>query len=372
MNCSLPHSGYHWNKSIGSLLQTDRFFEGWYFRVTLPQQRETFAFMYSIEDPIGGKPHSGGAAQILGPGETYFCRTLPRLGGFWAWSHDLGLGHWHRMKPEQAIANPQLLQHSLPRYLDPQIFDEQILEGYQVTTTHHQGKLRDPGSGHWVQWQYTVRPLYGWGGSMEKPQQATGGGLSYLPIFEPGWQVLLAHGFATGWIEWQNQRYEFEQAPTYAEKNWGGAFPQKWFWLNCNCFTNHPDLTVTAAAGRRKVLWWTESVGLIGIHYQNQFYEFTSWNAQITWEVKPWGYWYMRGQNEQYEVELWGTTDREGAIVRVPSAAGLIFDCRDTTQGHLTLTLRERNSPAQILVQADSDLGAFETGGAPWPDTWRS
>ena len=52
-----PHSGYHWDGS------DRRFFEGWYYRVTLPTG-ETFAFMYSIEDPIGGKTHSGGAAQI--------------------------------------------------------------------------------------------------------------------------------------------------------------------------------------------------------------------------------------------------------------------------------------------------------------------
>jgi len=24
----------------------------------------------------------------------------------------------------------------------------------------------------------------------------------FLPIFEPGWQILMAHGLATGWIEW--------------------------------------------------------------------------------------------------------------------------------------------------------------------------
>ena len=61
-----PHSGYHWNGF-------DRdFFEGWYFRITLPKIGESFAFMYSIEDPLGINPHSGGAAQILGIGEEYW------------------------------------------------------------------------------------------------------------------------------------------------------------------------------------------------------------------------------------------------------------------------------------------------------------
>ncbi|MGK7954028.1 MAG: tocopherol cyclase family protein, partial [Crocosphaera sp.] len=51
-----PHSGYHWNGS------SRRFFEGWYYRVTLPQRGQSFAFMYSVDDPIGRKPHSGGSA----------------------------------------------------------------------------------------------------------------------------------------------------------------------------------------------------------------------------------------------------------------------------------------------------------------------
>ncbi|HEY9296219.1 MAG TPA: tocopherol cyclase family protein, partial [Phormidium sp.] len=72
-----PHSGYHWDGS------DRRFFEGWYYRVTLPQDRQTFAFMYSIEDPIGGKLHSGGSAQILGPNDEYICRSFPDVNKFW-------------------------------------------------------------------------------------------------------------------------------------------------------------------------------------------------------------------------------------------------------------------------------------------------
>ena len=31
-------------------------------------------------------------------------------------------------------------------------------------------------------------------------------------------------------------RYEFQDAPSYAEKNWGGGFPSKWHWVQCNSF----------------------------------------------------------------------------------------------------------------------------------------
>jgi tocopherol cyclase len=30
----------------------------------------------------------------------------------------------------------------------------------------------------------------------------------------------MAHGLATGYIDWDGRRYEFRDAPFYAEKNW--------------------------------------------------------------------------------------------------------------------------------------------------------
>ena len=60
LHLGAPHSGYHWSGG------RTRFFEGWYLRLTLPEVRQTFAFMYSIDDPGGGGEHSGGAALILG------------------------------------------------------------------------------------------------------------------------------------------------------------------------------------------------------------------------------------------------------------------------------------------------------------------
>ncbi|MBF2000740.1 MAG: tocopherol cyclase family protein [Synechococcales cyanobacterium M58_A2018_015] len=356
-----PHSGYHWQGSAR------RFFEGWYYRVTLPADRQTFAFMYSIEDPIGGGPHSGGAAQILGPNDEYLCRTFPDVGQFWAWGDALGLGHW---RPQQPIAE-------VPRYLQPEVFEKRLQdgtlqEGYQGTATWHQGQLRDPGSGQTARWQYAIEPIYGWG-STGQPQQSTAGWLSQLQLFEPGWQILMAHGLATGWIEWNGRRYDFTNAPAYGEKNWGGAFPQKWFWLNCNCFDHEPDLALTAGGGRRGVLWWMESVAMVGIHYRGRFYEFVPWNATVQWEIYPWGHWRMQAYSDRYQVELIGTTDQPGTALRAPTQQGLVFCCRDTMQGQLTLKLWEQRwGRSKLLLEATSSLCGLETGGSPWDGVWRN
>lgn len=328
--------------------------------------------MYSIEDPIGGKLYSGGAAQILGPNDEYLCRTFPNVRSFWAWRHALGLGHWGKVQFPHRMTSPT------PQFFSADEFDQHILEGYQATATWHQGVLQEP-SGNAARWRYQIQPIYGWGDRDEKPfplwrnrsQQSTAGWLSSFPVFEPGWQILMAHGLATGWIEWNGTRYEFANAPAYGEKNWGGAFPQKWFWLNCNSFESEPDLALTAGGGKRGVLWWMESVAMVGIHHRGKFYEFVPWNAAVHWEIQPWGYWSMWAESRDYVVTVTGTSDRPGTPLRAPMPDGLVFACRDTMKGKVRLQLRQRASNT-LLLEAHSDLCGLETGGGPWDGTWHS
>jgi tocopherol cyclase len=349
-----PHSGYHWDQS------SRRFFEGWYYRVTLPEINQTFAFMYSIEDPIGNQKYSGGAAQILGINDEYLCRTFPDVNQFWADKNTLGLGHWGKTTLTTSS-----------HYLEPSEFTQNIQEGYQATAKLNQGIIIDPGSHKYCRWEYEIEPIYGWG-NQNSLQQSTAGWLSAFQIFEPGWQILMAHGLATGTIDWHGQIYQFKNAPAYSEKNWGGAFPQKWFWLNCNCFINEPNLALTAGGGKRGVLWWMESVAMIGIHYQGKFYEFVPWNSQVKWDIQPWGKWQMQAQNQDYEVTLTGMTNLPGTPLRAPTIEGLNFCCRDTMQGELTLELRKRYSNlSETILIAYSNLCGLEVGGNEWENNWQ-
>jgi len=353
-----PHSGYHWDGSAR------RFFEGWYVRLILPECGESFAFMYSIDDPAGQSALSGGAAQILGPGEQYHVTWLPDVCGFWAWPHRLGVGHWQRIAGARQRAG----------YLPPATFWHQVKQGYQLTATQHQGGLVDEVTGAIARWQYEIEPVYGWG-APDQPSQATAGWLSYLPIFEPGWQVLMAHGVATGWAEWQGQRYEFEQAPTYMEKNWGGAFPQRWFWMQANAFVAIPDLTLTAVGGKRQVLGREETVGLVGLHWAGKSITLTSLQAAVTWQVTPWGSWRMTMADHRYRIVLQGQAQHPPAPVRVPTRAGLRFECWDTTQGQLTVAVWERarrsGSRQTLILEAQTNLAALEVGGQGWQETWQ-
>ena len=343
-----PHSGYHWDGL------TRNFFEGWYFRVTLPEIAQTFAFMYSIEDPIGGQSNSGGAVQILGIDEEYLFRSFPDIKQFWASYNSLELEHWREniKNKEQGTKDKKISKSKKERY--------------QVTAKLNQGCIYDPRHQQYCRWEYQIKPLYGWG-NPSQTQQATAGWLSYLPVFDPGWQILMAHGLATGWIEWQGKKYHFTDAPAYSEKNWGTSFPKKWFWINCNSFTDQYNLALTAVGGIRQVLWWEELVGMIGIHYQGQFIEFMPEDSQISWQIQPWGEWHIEAIKGDLMVTLVGTTDLPGTYVRTPTAQGLVLNCRDTTKGKLSLEFRYQG---KIVLKAHSCLAGLEIGGSPWDTTF--
>ncbi len=240
-----------------------------------------------------------------------------------------------------------------------------------MTATVHQGCLRDATTGAIARWHYTIEPVYGWG-QPGHPPLPTAGWLSYLPILEPGWQVMMAHGYATGWADWQERRYTFTRVPVYAEKNWGGAFPERWWWIQCNAFQAEPDLTLTAVGARRGVLGHLETVGMVGLHYHGQFIDLTTLRDRVTWQVASWGSWAMEAENHRYRVAIVAQSPNPPTQVRVPTLTGLQWQCWDTTHGHITLTVWRR-SPAgtdQLWFTATSDLAGLEVGGQGWEQTW--
>ncbi|KAG9147952.1 hypothetical protein Leryth_003541 [Lithospermum erythrorhizon] len=263
-------------------------------------------------------------------------------------------------------------------------FNQRVLEGFQVTPLWNQGFIRDDGRTNYAdcvktaRWEYSTRPVYGWG-SVKSKQKSTAGWLAAFPVFEPHWQVCMAGGLSTGWIEWDGKRYEFQNAPSYSEKNWGDAFPKKWFWVQCNVFEGAGgEVALTAAGGLRELPGLSETyenAALIGVHYDGVFYEFVPWNGVVNWEIAQWGSWSMSAENETHKVELEATTSDPGTTLRAPtSEAGLAPACRDTCYGNLSLRVWERRSDGsngKVVLDVTSNMAALEVGGGPWFNTWK-
>lgn len=205
----------------------------------------------------------------------------------------------------------------------------------------------------------------------------------------------MAHATASGTVTWKDKTYTFKDQPFYAEKNWGGSFPLKWYWVQCNAFENEPNLAVTAGGGIRKLPFLggkTEELGLVGVHYNNVFYEAVPWTGTMEWEVKEWGSWIFKGRctsslsDRLFEVELKATCDDDvpGIKLRAPTEKdGMAYFCRDSFYAKVTLSLyhldydsktksyvRSVDKPP-IVDNAISYQGAVEVGGGPWWDTWK-
>lgn len=378
-----PHSGYHFHPQ-----RKGRFMEGWYFKVAIPAKNtpakkkkkknqsaapdDSFAFMYSIEDPNLDSPASGLGAQVMGPQDTYMVQYSRDTRRFWGWTHKLGLGGTFRLKDQVDSSDYPTTM------LTEEDFSAKVLRGFQVSSTWHQGhlSLESKGVGGYIKpgvkecsWAYSTKRVHGWGDVGGK-QLATAGWLAALPVFEPHWQILMSYGLSSGWIRWGSKLYEFEDAPSYSEKNWGEGFPKRWFWIQCNSFGDEECTAVTAGGGRRTLpllVNQDEDVALIGIHHAGKFIEIVPWNGDVSWKVSPWGSWIMKGRTKGFKVELEAKAVSTGTVLRAPTVEGLIPVCKDTFDGILTLKVWEEG---KLIIERTSNSAALEVGGGPWWDSW--
>eukprot|EP00195_Chlamydomonas_chlamydogama_P014697 CAMPEP_0202899352 /NCGR_PEP_ID=MMETSP1392-20130828/7616_1 /ASSEMBLY_ACC=CAM_ASM_000868 /TAXON_ID=225041 /ORGANISM="Chlamydomonas chlamydogama, Strain SAG 11-48b" /LENGTH=470 /DNA_ID=CAMNT_0049585515 /DNA_START=249 /DNA_END=1661 /DNA_ORIENTATION=+ len=391
-----PHSGYHFDGS------PRRFFEGWYWRVQIPNTRQSFALIYSIEDPHAKTstpefPHAGVGVQVMGPDDGYICQFNRNTTRFWADAHDLALGAAFKAGPGRGPSPLYSGEHRsdvrpLGRMVSEEDFSRLVELGFQASHTHQQGSIVSDETGASgapystvpsCSWNVRIRPVSGWGptGGSATGQKATAGWLSVLSVFEPHWQILMSHGLASGWIEWGGKRYEFKDAPTYAEKNWGGGFPSKWHWVQCNSFEGHPGTSLTAVGARRALVVGVqgveEDVGLIGIHHQGEFIELVPWTGDVEWDVDPWGRWWMRARNDRYEAVVEAScAPNAGMVLRAPTIAqGLAPFCKDTFFGTCRLRVWRRTAGSSTssttpFIDVSSNTAALEVGGGPWWSSW--
>lgn len=376
-----PHSGYHFDGT------TRLFFEGWYFKVSIPKERQSFCFMYSVENPafhgplgkldeaVHGPRFTGVGAQILGADDKYICQYSNESKDFWGSRHELCLGNTFKAREESKPPN---------REVPPEEFNDRVFEGFQVTPIWHQGCIHDDGRSNYVEtvktarWEYSTRPVYGWG-DVNSTQKSSAGWLAAFPVFEPHWQICMAGGLSTGWIEWDGRRFEFENAPSYSEKNWGGGFPRKWFWVQCNAFEGASgEVALTCGGGLRKLsglLDNYESVALIGVHFGGIFYEFVPWTGTVSWEITQWGYWKVSADNETHMVEVEAMTREPGTPLRAPTMEdGFVVACKDTCLADLKLQIWEKinGSKGKRILDVTSNMAAVEVGGGPWYSTWKA
>ena len=397
--------------------------------MTLPEARDNLSLIYHVYDPdLRDSPRRAAGAQVCAPGGGYLFRESADVDAFAAAPHRLAL----RMpmgRPDAATGADEDEDEEFFEVSD----DGRRHRGYLVASTTREDESIWPSAKRVesVEWDFSVTVEAGFGArgdgedessSSSSRHKSTAGWLSALPVFEPHYQILMAHGLATGHVTVDGKKTAFANAPAYAEKNWGGAgFPSKWFWTQCNAFPKAPGVSVTATGANRGVVLVPgvrEELAGILIHVPRgsasspgegtkeettetekkasadvALYQFLPIRAggeepaEVTWRVAPWGSWRVSAKTSTHECEVVCCIDpadaRPGSttVLRAPvddHRRGMEPTCRESFRGSVTVSLWERRGRGwgsgtrgrAILNAIVSDVAAVEVGGGPWDETW--
>jgi tocopherol cyclase len=391
-----PHSGRHFLPSHPAYRKPKlrrmywkrrrRFMEGWYYRLTLVEHNVSFAFIVSIEDPgIMSSDLNLACIQVIGPEDGYLVQADKDDTKFWAAKKTQSLGCTFEYHKEVAGESGCITE------MDTQEWRRKVKSGFQVSRTHLLGRIRGHdgsagvlqgmGKEGYCEFDFSISPMCGWGGSDSNKQKSTAGWLASFEVFEPHWQVTMADARASGSVTWENTTYVFEDEPFYAEKNWGNALPSKWYWTQCNSFEGYDELSITAGGGIRKLPFGQkEALGMIGVTLNGTFYEAVPWNGMMSWNVSAWGHWSLQGEctagNKPFAVEVQYKCDPSilpGLVFRAPTPdEGMVYFCRDTFEASTTLSLWELISDENgrlvrkfppVIDNATSAHGGAEVGG---------
>ncbi|MBT8232924.1 MAG: hypothetical protein HKO66_11995 [Saprospiraceae bacterium] len=64
------------------------------------------------------------------------------------------------------------------------------------------------------------------------------GPFSFFPFLECYHGIVSMNHIINGGLEYKNKAYDFTNGKGYAEKDWGHSFPEAYFWMQSNHFTN--------------------------------------------------------------------------------------------------------------------------------------
>jgi tocopherol cyclase len=189
---SLDPNRYHWDG-----LQ-DPFYEGWFFRVAIPDQGRSFAFLYVVLNPGSLDETKRRAFVVVADSEGRVVRTDFSADDFRGSKHEL---------------------------------DVRIGDHNRATTSSVAGDITS--GAHHVRWSMNYDVQETWTDTM--------GTLTNVPYIPINWYVGALRGQATGMVEWDGKKYSFTNATLFQDKNWGSLFPTSYIWLQGMNFSDSAD-----------------------------------------------------------------------------------------------------------------------------------
>ncbi|GAB0497553.1 hypothetical protein MMPV_008888 [Pyropia vietnamensis] len=405
-----PHSGAHPPPTGRRGGAGSTYFEGWFLRLVSPTPpHSSVGLVFAIVASKG--VYTDGSVQVLLPAGDVVFEAFPPLdrgGSFYAARDALGVAHW----PHEAGAYVSTGAEGYDADRSGggggggecdstgggrERRSSRDRHGYEFSAAGSRGRLvgggngrenggSGDGGGNGAAWDVTFTDLVGYGGRWGAPPRSTGTWASHWRGLDPGYQILITSGRAAGWVAPGRSgcvdgdgaddtgRIDVTGWWVYAEKNWGSAFPRRWWWLTAP----FPWGSVTAVGATRRLGPAEEVVGLISVTAGGVLYEFANWSAtRLTWSV-GWarGWTATATAYTGHTVVVSGVTmvgtaaEQAGVAVAGPDAGGgMGVPIRDALSGRVRVEVRAPPSAGGgVLVAGVCGGGGMLEVGGDWAD----
>jgi tocopherol cyclase len=333
--CSFdPYNALIWNRENvirnSGVVDTQPWFEWWYYKLVLPESGDAFYFIYGVVNPWDTAMENPSSRAYVG------------MGNF----------------AEKAIiedAYPVSDFSASYRATDVRVQNQHATDESIV------GSLVD-GDGGQVSWDIQISKRWNF--------NAMGWAMFVPEITNIFWYPAQADALFTGRINYKGQVYTFENAPGYQDRNWGRSFPEWWVWIVSNHFEGHPNTALAVGGGKPVILDAIdafEGVG-IGLFHKGKEYAFRPSDLDLVQVNIRFGTWKVEAINTEgcrITIEASAPCDSFTDIMFV-TPQGEVFHDFETLTGELTVRLYERsagwNSEWRLTETLWSDFAGIEYG----------
>jgi len=308
------------------------FFEGWYFKVSDPHTQKSFLFIYAVFNPDGQSSGST-AFMMAGNNSPGIADLIYQEFGTETFSASYDAFDIAVSPANRAFGDTRSL--------------------------HAEGSVSD--INNTCSWDFDLEVTETWPGTM--------GWMENLENLQTYWHVGAMKAKTTGWIQWNDEHYEFENIIGYQEKNWGDEFPETWYWMQANNFDNPEACCISIGGASMPIGPLLFKACGIGFRYQGQLYTFSfpQQPARITPHVAP-GAWHIEGRKRNHKIVIDGSCGEEQLMnLMNPTVNGIKPWTWESVNGSIRVRLYKKSLWRwKLLVDTTSDLAGVEFGGKQW------
>lgn len=184
-----------------------------------------------------------------------------------------------------------------------------------------------------------------------------------MPFLNQYWHPYRLGGCAAGDVEFDGERWVFDDAKLYTERNWGTGFPARWWWGQAHDFGDY-DVSVTFSGGLLALGPLERDVAGVVVRIGDRVIRMTPPTAWVRSDIGQ-RRWTIRATSLRYHVELYGDgahLEPHALPVPLPSQRRNV----DTDFEHLVGRLHCRVTEfGRVVFDGNSEMAGLEVGSLP-------